>query len=248
MVFPLVVHIFNITVPFHLIMDILSTIVGSALYWLSSKHDGISPQRREYLLIGAGIGALIGSRLIGSLENPILFLHPPALIYYYMSKTIIGGIAGGILGIEGMKLIIGHHESTGDRITIPLIVAIILGRIGCLFTGVTDGTVGNICNYMWCFNQGDNIPRHPTSLYEIIILGLLLLYFLYLRKKVWKNGIMFRVFIIVYFSFRFLMEFIKPVHSLFLSLSVIQIVCVLYVLWYTYDIYRINKKDYGNTK
>lgn len=223
--------------------------VGSALYWFLSKGDGISTQRREYLLIGAGIGALIGSRLIGSLENPALFFHPPALIYYYVSKTIIGGIAGGILGIEAMKLIIGHNNSTGDKITIPLIVSIIIGRIGCLFTGVIDGTVGNPCSYFWCFNQGDGILRHPTSLYEIIFLSILLAYFLFLKKKAWPSGVLFRVFIILYFLFRFLIEFIKPTQPLLVSLSVIQLVCIFYAIWYIYDIYRIlNKYKYGITK
>ncbi len=223
-------------------MDILSTTIGGILYWSLSKNDGITPQRREYLLIGAGLGALIGSRLIGALENPTLFLHPPVALYYYASKTIIGGIAGGILGMEVAKLIIGHKNSTGDKITIPLIVSIIIGRIGCLFTGVTDGTVGDPCNFFWCFNQGDGIARHPTSLYEIIFLCGILIYFIFIKKKVWPSGVLFRFFVVSYFTLRFFIEFIKPTHQLALGLSVIQVVCFLYVVWYLYDISRIYKK------
>src|SRR4051812_10902562 len=122
--FPLIIHIAGFSISFHLITDFISMAVGGALYWFLSKGDGISPQKREYLLIGAGLGALIGSRLIGSLETPAFFFHPSTLLYYYASKTIIGGIAGGILGIEAAKLIIGYKNSTGDKITIPLIISI----------------------------------------------------------------------------------------------------------------------------
>lgn len=244
MVFPLIIHIADMTISVHQITDIVSILVGGIIYWQLSKNDGISAKHKEYLLIGAGLGVLIGSRLVGSLENPTLFFHPPLVLYYYVSKTIIGGIAGGILGMEAAKLIIGHKSSTGDAITIPLAVAIIIGRIGCLLTGVTDGTVGNPCNFLWCFNQGDGIARHPTSLYEILFLSILLVvYYLYLKKKTFVPGVLFRSFITLYFAFRFIIEFIKPTHSLAFGLSAIQIVCFLYIIWYIYDTYRILRKN-----
>lgn len=239
MTFPLILHFWHYSIGFHLVTDFLSTTVGVWLYWRSRTDDGVSDEKRDYILIGAALGALIGSRLIGALENPILFIHPPALLYYYASKTIIGGIAGGILGTELMKLIIKHKRSTGDRVTIPLIVAIIIGRIGCLFTGITDGTVGDICHLAWCFNQGDGVPRHPISLYEIIFLIIFLLLILYIKRKRWTEGVLFRVFVMSYFTLRFFIEYIKPTHIFALSFSITQIVCLLYVLWYTYDIYRI---------
>ncbi len=243
MTFPFVIHVGHSSILFHMVMDFVSMTIGSLMYWHSSKDDGISSEKRIHLLIGAGLGALIGSRLLGALEDPYLFLHPPVLLYYYASKTIIGGIAGGILGMEAAKLIIGHRKSTGDKITIPLLVAILVGRFGCLFTGVSDGTVGNPCNFFWCFNQGDGIARHPTTLYEIIFLIGLLIFLLYLRNKKLGEGIIFRTFVICYFIFRFLIEFIKPVHPIVWGLSVIQIVCVLYSIWYAYDIGRIWKKN-----
>jgi prolipoprotein diacylglyceryltransferase len=223
-------------------MDLVSTSLGSFLYWRLSKNDGISPSMRVSLLIGTTAGALIGSRLLGSLENPSLFLQPPTLLYYYASKTIIGGIAGGILGMEIGKKIIGYRSSTGDKIAIPLLVAILVGRIGCLFTGVIDGTVGNACNYFWCFNQGDGIARHPTSLYEIVFVFLLIIIVLQLQKKRLYPGVIFRVSIISYFLFRFFIEFIKPINSFVFEFSAIQVVCILYAIWYAYDIKRIISK------
>lgn len=239
MTFPLLFHFGTHTISFHLVMDLISTSLGSFLYWKFAKNDGISKSMRISLLIGVTAGALIGSRLLGSLENPYLFVHPPVLLYYYASKTIIGGIAGGILGMEIAKIIVGYKNSTGDKVTIPLLVAILVGRIGCLFTGVMDGTVGNACNYFWCFNQGDGIARHPTSLYEIIFVSLLLLVVYRLQKQRFYPGIIFRLSIVSYFLFRFGIEFIKPIHSLALGLSAIQIVCILYAIWYAYDIKRI---------
>ena len=101
-----------------------------------------------------------------------------------MNKTIIGGIAGGIFGIEIAKKFLGIQTNTGDGAVIPLMVAIIIGRIGCQVTGVLDGTIGSVCDYMWCFKQGDEFNRHPIPLYEIIeILILLPILYTWVKNK-----------------------------------------------------------------
>ncbi len=89
-----------------------------------------------------------------------------------------------------MKRSIGLQQSTGDLYAIPLAVAIAIGRIGCFLTGLPDNTYGTPTNLPWAVNFGDNIPRHPTQLYEIIFL-VTLVPFLYriLNKTVIQNRI-----------------------------------------------------------
>lgn len=227
--------------PFHYLTDLLSTLVGMQLYLQSKVRDMVPEEKRLIVLIGALIGAVVGSRLVSALENPVLFLHPPALLYYYANKTIIGGIAGGILGVEFVKKLIGVREWTGDRVLVPLGVAIIIGRIGCFFTGVADGTVGGPCSYVWCLVQGDGIPRHPNSLYEIVLILVLLgANFWYLRKHAiahpLKPGVRFRFFILAYFFLRFWIEFLKDTHPLLFALNIIQWVCLGVFGWYLRDV------------
>lgn len=192
-----------------------------------------------WYIVGALIGALVGSRLLAALEEPYLFLHPPTWLYYYVNKTIIGGIAGGIIGIEITKKFLGLKKRTGDSVVVPLIIAIIIGRIGCQLTGVSDGTIGTTCSYFWCFTQGDEFLRHPIPLYEIAELVILLPLFSYwLKIKKFQEGFVFRLFIIIYFSMRFMFEFIKDTSAIFASFSAIQVVCLLFVFYYIFDIIK----------
>lgn len=224
----------------HLLTDYLSIFVGMQLYFYLNKHSSvIGNNKKVWYIVGALIGALIGSRLLAALENPYLFLHPPTWIYFYVNKTIIGGIAGGIIGIEITKKFLGIKTNTGDNVVTPLIVAIIIGRIGCQLTGVSDGTIGIPCDYFWCFKQGDDFARHPIPLYEITELLVLLPLFYHLIKiKKFRDGFIFRLFIIIYFSFRFLFEFIKDTHPVFLSISAIQLVCLMFAFYYIFDSIR----------
>ena len=116
-------------------------------------------------------GAAIGSKLLFWLEDPQLTLHSlhnPA--YLVGGKTIVGALAFGLISVELTKRYIGLRTSTGDLYAIPLALGIAIGRIGCFLTGLSDNTYGTPTNLPWAINFGDNIPRHPTQLYEILFL------------------------------------------------------------------------------
>jgi phosphatidylglycerol---prolipoprotein diacylglyceryl transferase len=235
MTFPIDIVVAGVTIPSHLLFDILSMYVGFTYFsYLNKKnHDPISTEHRWLVILGGVMGALIGSRLLAALERPELFFNPPSVLYYYAHKTILGGIAGAILGVEIIKKIIGQKKRTGDAFTYPLILGIIIGRIGCFLSGVQDGTVGVASNLPWAFDQGDGIARHPTALYEIIFLLIVWLMLYMMQKKIiLQQGVLFRLFIIAYTVFRFFVEYIKPVHPIALGLSSIQIVSAIIALYY----------------
>jgi len=221
--------------PIHLFTDYLSLLVGFQLY-LNFNKNTLPIQYRFTYIIGALLGALIGARVLALLANPALFLEHLSLVIIFSNKTIIGAIVGGIIGIEIAKKISGITRRTGDGIVIPLAIAIIIGRIGCEFAGVTDGTIGAPCTWAWCFRQGDNFPRHPLPLYEIIYLLLLLPFFFTVwRKGYFAEGSLFRIFIILYLGLRFFLEFLKDSFTLY-GLSPIQYVCLAVCLWYLYTL------------
>jgi prolipoprotein diacylglyceryltransferase len=243
MIFPLVLQIGNVGIPFHLIAEILSFYFGFKYfqYLKKKKGDYISEDNRWWIILGAATGALIGSRILAALENnPTFFFNSTNILYYYLSgKTVIGGVVGGIIGVEIVKKIIGEKNKSGDLFTLPLMLAIIIGRIGCLLTGVSDGTVGDTSLLPWAFDQGDGIARHPTSFYEIIFILFLYPVLNKLNKRgLFKEGELFKVFIISYLTFRYFIEFIKPVAVLAFGLSAIQIVCFITVLVYLYQLWK----------
>ncbi len=236
MTFPIDISIGNIVIQSHAVFELLAFFIGYRYFIYIRKfktQDPLSPNAETMIIIGMAIGAFIGSRLIASLENPELFMNPTSWIYYIGNQTIAGGLIGGFVGVEIVKKIIGIKRKTGDLFVYPLILGIIIGRIGCFLKGVSDGTVGNVSNLPWAFDQGDGLPRHPTSLYEILFL---ILVWIFLKKvenkQILKNGDLFSIFMMLYLLFRVIIEFIKPTNSLILNLSSIQIFAGLFVLYY----------------
>lgn len=221
---------------FHLLTDYVSMLVGLELYSHYSSHSTLTRMQKYWYACAVVLGALIGSRALAIVADPTL-LHSISFVTIMANKTIIGAIVGAIVGVEIIKKILGVTERTGDNVVLPLMVALIIGRIGCQVAGVADGTIGGPCDWPWCFAQGDGIPRHPLPLYEITLLVSLLpvVYYAYIQKW-FEQGTLFRLFMMFYFATRFCFEFLKEGQFTLLRLTVIQWVCLVVVTVYLYDV------------
>lgn len=226
--------LFGITINVHLILEYLAFFIAFRYYVIIRKNteDIISSNNRLSIILGAVFGAFLGSRIIGSLENPLL-LTELSWIAILNTKTIMGGLFGGLLGVEFAKKIIGEKNSSGDLFTFPIIVGIFIGRIGCFLSGIHEFTYGKPTLFITGMDLGDGVLRHPTSLYELIFLFILFLTLKVLNKSNrLPYGMTFQWFMISYFMFRFLIEFIKPNEFFILGLSTIQYLCILCVVYY----------------
>ena len=211
----------------------LSYTIGYRLYvWQRARNqDLISDDGRMWIFLGAAAGALLGSHLLGVLENPAN-LSAFNWQVWMGSKTIVGGLLGGLIGVEWTKKIIGVNTSSGDLMTYPILLALAFGRIGCHLAGLSDGTHGNPSNLPWAIDFGDGLPRHPVNLYEVIFLAALAFFIFWKEKKgPLPNGRRFQIFMVGYLFWRFSVEFIKPVWTLPIGISVIQL-AVLWGLFY----------------
>jgi phosphatidylglycerol:prolipoprotein diacylglycerol transferase len=227
--------IFDLPINVHLILEYLAFFVAYRYYVLLRKrqHDSISSSNRLSIILGAAIGALIGSRIMGFLENPVLDLAETSFIQLYNVKTIMGGLFGGMIGVEISKRIILEQRSSGDLFTLPIIVGILIGRIGCFLSGTNEFTYGNPTSFVTGMNLGDGILRHPIALYEIMFLAALFLVLRTFHKDSDReSGLLFKLFMLAYFGFRFLIEFIKPNTFFVLGLSSIQWLCVVCFVYY----------------
>jgi len=225
--------------PVHLVCEVLAYSLGYRLYTAlrARTPDPISDQGRQWIFVGAAAGALLGSRALGLLEHPALLLHPPGgWLYYFTNKTIVGGFLGGLVGVELTKRYLGIKTSSGDLMVFPLLLGLAIGRLGCHFSGLTDGTFGTLTRLPWGIDFGDGIHRHPTNLYEIAFLAALaLLLYTLERRHPLPNGRRFELFLAGYLLFRLLVEFLKPTAALpGLGLTAIQWACVAglgYYVW-----------------
>lgn len=227
--------LFGIKINIHLIAEYLAFFIAFRYYiWLRKKSaDHISNKNRLSIILGAIVGAFIGSRLTGYLENPLIVLNGQNIIHLLNSKSIMGGLFGGLLGVELAKKIIHETASSGDLFTYPLIVGIIIGRIGCFLSGINEFTYGNTTGFFTGINLGDGLLRHPVALYEIVFLLLLFICLKQLHNST-KNesGLLFKIFMLSYFSFRFMIEFIKPNVYFIAGLSSIQWLCITCWVYY----------------
>jgi prolipoprotein diacylglyceryltransferase len=257
-------------ISYHLLFETLAFLIGFRYYIVLRKKeiDLLNSSQRLWILIAVSIGAIIGSRFIALMEHIELVNGDTPLIFYYSQKTIVGGLLGGLIAVEITKKILGIKHSSGDIMTYPLILGIIIGRIGCFLAGLEDGTYGIETNLFWGIDFGDGVRRHPTQIYEIVFLLILwiflrciespnIIFLLHgLNSKLFpdsnylSNGVRFKIFLFLYLCFRFCIEFIKPVTIFLFDLSFIQISSLSGVLYYAYLFFRflknVNRKpDYS---
>jgi phosphatidylglycerol:prolipoprotein diacylglycerol transferase len=260
--FPVYLHFGRFTIHPHIFFETLAYAVAFRIYLALRRRfgDPLATPIRWSVIAAAIAGAALGSKLLFWLEDPQLTLQNLRNPAYLMGgKTIVGALIFGLISVELMKRYIGLRQSTGDLYAIPLALGIAIGRIGCFLTGLSDNTYGTPTNLPWAINFGDNIPRHPTQLYEIAFL-LFLIPFLYRvilseaeaeqsetsaqskdpypHHGLFLPGDAFKLFMISYLAFRLLADFIKPYPRIFLGLGGIQWACVLTLFYYSPDIGR----------
>ncbi len=232
--FPYQFEFFGSKIHYHFIFETLAFVIGVRLYYYAKKgiNDPISEINRLWIMIGAMIGALIGSRVIAMLETPSEVIHQTFLTIY-QNKTIAGGFLGGLIGVEMIKKVIGVKIASGDIYVIPIIVALFFGRIGCFSMGIDESTYGIETTFFTGLNLGDGKLRHPVALYEMIYMIALLMVFRLIKNVELINGDRFKLFMVLYFLYRFCVEFIKPYEPLGLHLSIIQW-CSIFIFLYYY--------------
>ncbi len=222
------------SIPIHFICETLSYFLGYQFYSFlrNREKDQISSEHRIIIFVGAAFGAFLGSHILGVLEQPLL-LSKMNFFYFMGNTTIVGGLLGGLIGVELTKKQIGVKVSSGDLMVYPIILAMVIGRFGCHFAGLEDGTYGIASSLPWAVDFGDGIRRHPTNLYEIVF-WLFLWVFLFCLERKYKlnDGTRFKILMATYLLFRLWIEFIKPAYFFNFGLSAIQLASLAGLLYY----------------
>ncbi len=225
---------FDYVINIHLVLEYVAFFVGFRYYIYLKKRrkDTIQSINRLSIILGAAIGAFFGSRIVGFLENPVFPTNSIEWLNLFNTKTIMGGLFGGLLGVELAKKMIGEKQSSGDLFVFPIILGIFIGRIGCFLSGINEFTYGKVTTFFLGMDLGVGLRRHPNALYELLFLLFLFLFLWRLKDKNLKSGLLFQCFMIYYFAFRFFIEFIKPNVFFVFGLSSVQILCLTCLLYY----------------
>ncbi|MEM0922199.1 MAG: prolipoprotein diacylglyceryl transferase [Pseudomonadota bacterium] len=198
----------------------------------------MTPEQPEEMLTWMVIGVVLGGRL-----GFVMFYNPG---YYWANPWEIlqvwqGGMAfhGGFLGVILATFIYTRAKgipllSAGDAVALATPTGLLLGRIanfingelwgrptdapwGMVFPSVAD--MGRI--YPQLLPGGENVPRHPSQLYEAALEGLLLLVIMWwlalARGWLKRPGALVGVFFIGYGAARSFVENFRQGNAEFLS-------------------------------
>lgn len=252
MVFPVYFYLGPLQLHPHFVMEAVAYALGLYLTLFKRLRNvpdcqvpdasGLAPSERTSVAVGALVGALLGAKLLVVLQhiNVLADDWRMYLLIVLQGKTIVGALLGGLIGVETTKKMIGVRQSTGDSFVYSVLWGTAIGRVGCFLTGLSDRTYGIATTLPWGIDFGDGISRHPTQLYEV---GFLIVLFLVLRwvdKQSRQSGDLFKIYMIAYLGFRFLIDFIKPEFRPLLGLSAIQLACLCGLLYYV----QISKKRF----
>src|SRR5262245_6744572 len=147
--------------------------VGYGLYrWrLKGAFQSIAGRTGPGYFAALALGAVAGGWIAGSVNT--LIGPAPTL-----SHSIVGALAGAIVAVEIYKAFVGVRGSTGTIFVGSLCVGVIVGRFGCLFSGLADRTFGVPTALPWGVDLGDGVSRHPVQLYESGAMALFLAFYL----------------------------------------------------------------------
>lgn len=197
---------------------LFATAILSGLQYMKwvYKKEGKDVDELESMFLYIVIGIVVGARLGHCLfYDPAYYLaHPMKIIAVWEGGLAShGGGAGVILAlwlyVRKFKL---NFLWLLDRVAIPTALFGFFVRMGNL---MNSEILGKPTEVPWAiiFSRVDSLPRHPAQLYEAfsyLVIFLVLTYIYKTKEKLAnKQGFLFGLFLVLIFSVRFLVEFVK---------------------------------------
>lgn len=192
-------------------------LVLSWIYKREKRNEKELERLTLYLIFGAVIGARLGHCLF---YDPIGYLSDPIQILFIWK----GGLAshGAGIGIILALILFKLRYRTSDliwifdRVSIVVPIAATFVRIGNFFNHEIYGFETNLpwgVKFLFSdIKEHRNQVRHPTQLYEALayLIIFFIMFFLYKSKgSEIRKGLLTGIFLIILFTARFFIEFLK---------------------------------------
>ncbi len=208
---PELFHIGEITIYSYAFCIVVGTVIATRYTkWRARKELGIKTVSNNffYLIFVAGF---VGGKLFYYLEKPIYFMQNPSL----MLQNFSGGFVfygSFVIIIPTVIWYLKKHKIPVfpmlDILAITTLIVHAIGRLGCFLGGCcygkpTDSFTGMI------FPSTNGVSVHPSQLYEITALLIILVFVLSIKKRKQFNGQIFLTYLILYASARIFLEFFR---------------------------------------
>ncbi|HVN58305.1 MAG TPA: prolipoprotein diacylglyceryl transferase [Bacteroidales bacterium] len=237
---PEVLRIGHFAIRWYGLLFASSFLIGYFLMRKMFRNEGLTDDLLDRLTIYMAIGTVVGARL-----GHCLFYEPS----YYLSHPLEilavwqGGLAshGAALGILAALGIFCYREKKGyfwvlDRIAVIVALSGFLIRMGNLMNSEIYGIETSLPWGFVFLRNHELVPKHPTQIYEggTYLLIFFLLLWMYWRKKgdVYQ-GLLISIFLILVFTARFFIEFVKEVQVAFeskMTLNMGQLLSIPFII------------------
>lgn len=227
-------HVGSLALPTHDVFVLAGVLVAVLVFAIETRRRKAS----DPLLVWVVLGAVITGGLFARLSTGWQYLAEspdPSLVGLWMEggRSILGGLAGAYFGAVLTKRLVGYKRKTGDLFAPAVAAGMAVGRVGCFLTE----QIGTPTSLPWgisvspetaaampfCPSCALGVPMHPSFLYEIgfhlVMLGVLI----GLRHKSLPEGDLFKIYLLAYGLFRFLVEFVRDGRTMFGPFSGSQI-------------------------
>jgi phosphatidylglycerol:prolipoprotein diacylglycerol transferase len=224
--------------------------VGIALLCLELRRKGFDPAHGVWIALIVIPSGAVGSRLLFILEEPGRFLvDPSSVLFSSGGLSFYGGLILATLALypylrwSGIGLL-----RFGDAAAPGALLGRGIGRIGCHLSG--DGDYGLPTTLPWgtdyshgiyppsqalarlpelarAFPGGvapDDLPMHPTGVYEFLISALLFTLLWRYRTRIRPDGRLFMLYLMATGGLRFGLEFLALAPPLALGLTEAQLI------------------------
>lgn len=204
------------------------------------RNEGLTDATLDRLTVYVAVATIVGARL-----GHCLFYEPE----YYLARPLEilkvwhGGLAshGAAIAIPIALWLFARKERKPfiwalDRVVVVVALAGALIRLGNLMNSEIYGVETNLPWGFVFLRNGENAPKHPTQIYEALayltVFGILMrIYWKNLGKQ--KPGLLFGLFLILVFGFRFFVEYVKKDQVAFeagMKLNMGQLLSIPFVL------------------
>jgi len=261
---PEIVNILGISIRYYGLLFVSGLILCVFILGWIYKRENIPSRYLEKLTIYGMVGIIAGARLGHCLfYEPSYYLSHPLEMILPITFPPDGGIKfigyqglashGGVIGIL-IALYFYYRKTKHSMIDTLDLIAVVAGVLfGFIRIGnfMNSEIIGIPTTKSWgvIFERVDNVPRHPAQLYEaisyFIIFAIMMILYKKLRNRV-RSGFLFGLGSVLFFTVRFLLEFVKENQVGFeegMSLNmgqllsvpfiVVGIVFIIYGLWRT---------------
>ena len=217
-------------------MMAVSFLIGNALLTSDLKRKKINPEFGATITMIALLAGISGSKILYLIENweetladPIGSIFSPAGLTFYGGFVLAAVSIYWYMKRKGISFL-----KIADAVAPALLLAYGIARIGCHLAG--DGDYGFPTSLPWGtdYSNGtyppsvafrdfpeitsrfpggivpNNIPCHPTPVYEFVICAVLCWFLWRMRKKTAPAGKLFMIYLAFAGIERFAIEFLRP--------------------------------------